>query len=143
MCVRLVNLLLCSLPLHRHSYIGFILAFASSIQNKQTMASSLTNQDFFRFRRAAERGKKKTFEIQRVAGNVSPRSFLFSTFSISLCTWTVQSGFVPHVTSLVQKLLGEMEKCGKSKSPGRHVSCNLLYYYCQCVILSVSTISHS
>jgi hypothetical protein len=25
----------CSLPLHRHSYIGFILAFASSIHNKQ------------------------------------------------------------------------------------------------------------
>ncbi len=35
MCVRRVNLLVCSLPLHRHSYIGFILAFASSIHNKQ------------------------------------------------------------------------------------------------------------
>jgi predicted DNA-binding helix-hairpin-helix protein len=34
-CERRVNLLVCSLPLHRHSYIGFILAFASSIHNKQ------------------------------------------------------------------------------------------------------------
>jgi hypothetical protein len=31
---------------------------------------------------------------------------------------TVQSGFVPHVTFLVQKLLGEMEKSGKEKTPG-------------------------
>ncbi len=35
MCERRVDLLVCSLPLHRHSYIGFILAFASSIHNKQ------------------------------------------------------------------------------------------------------------
>ncbi len=33
-CERRVNLLVCSLPLHRHSYIDFILAFASSIHNK-------------------------------------------------------------------------------------------------------------
>ncbi len=32
---RRVDLLVCSLPLHRHSYIGFILTFASSIHNKQ------------------------------------------------------------------------------------------------------------
>jgi hypothetical protein len=31
---RRVDLLVCSLPLHRHSYIGFILAFASSFHNK-------------------------------------------------------------------------------------------------------------
>jgi hypothetical protein len=35
-CERRVDLLVCSLPLHRHSYIGFILAFALSIHNKQT-----------------------------------------------------------------------------------------------------------
>ncbi len=35
MCERRVDLLFCSLPLHRHSYIGFILAFASSFHNKQ------------------------------------------------------------------------------------------------------------
>ncbi len=35
MCESRVNLLVCSLPLHRHSYIGFILTFASSIHNKQ------------------------------------------------------------------------------------------------------------
>jgi hypothetical protein len=34
-CERRVDLLVCSLPLHRHSYIGFILGFASSIHNKQ------------------------------------------------------------------------------------------------------------
>ncbi len=34
-CERRVNLLVYSLSLHRHSYIGFILAFASSIHNKQ------------------------------------------------------------------------------------------------------------
>ncbi len=34
-CERRVNLLVCSLPLHRHSYIGFILTFTSSIHNKQ------------------------------------------------------------------------------------------------------------
>jgi hypothetical protein len=34
-CERRVDLLVCSLPLHRHSYIGFILAFTSSIHNKQ------------------------------------------------------------------------------------------------------------
>ncbi len=34
-CERLVDLLVCSLPLHRHSYIGFILDFASSFHNKQ------------------------------------------------------------------------------------------------------------
>ncbi len=33
-CERRVNLLVYSLSLHRHSYIGFILAFASSIHNK-------------------------------------------------------------------------------------------------------------
>jgi hypothetical protein len=34
-CERRVDLLVCSLPLHRHSYIGFILTFASSFHNKQ------------------------------------------------------------------------------------------------------------
>ncbi len=34
-CERRVNLLVYSLSLHRHSYIGFILVFASSIHNKQ------------------------------------------------------------------------------------------------------------
>ncbi len=33
--MRRVNLLVYSLSLHRHSYIVFILAFASSIHNKQ------------------------------------------------------------------------------------------------------------
>jgi hypothetical protein len=33
-CEGRVNLLVCSLPLHRHSYIGFILTFVSSIHNK-------------------------------------------------------------------------------------------------------------
>ncbi len=37
---RRVNLLVYSLSLHRHSYIGFILAFASSIHNKQTTSDS-------------------------------------------------------------------------------------------------------
>ncbi len=37
MCERRVNLLVYSLSLHRHSYIGFILAFASSIHNKQSI----------------------------------------------------------------------------------------------------------
>jgi hypothetical protein len=36
-CERRVDLLVCSLPLHRHSYIGFILAFASSFHNKQNL----------------------------------------------------------------------------------------------------------
>ncbi len=35
MCERRVDLIVCGLPLHRHSYIGFILDFASSIHNKQ------------------------------------------------------------------------------------------------------------
>ncbi len=35
MCERRVNLLVYSLSLHRHSYIGFILDFPSSIHNKQ------------------------------------------------------------------------------------------------------------
>jgi hypothetical protein len=38
-CERRVNLLFFSLSLHRHSYIGFILAFASSIHNKQLSQS--------------------------------------------------------------------------------------------------------
>jgi hypothetical protein len=29
-------ILVCSLPLHRHSHIGFILTFVSSIHNKQS-----------------------------------------------------------------------------------------------------------
>ncbi len=37
MCTRRVNLFVYSLSLHRHSYIGFILAFASSIHNKQQL----------------------------------------------------------------------------------------------------------
>ncbi len=41
MCARSVNLFVYSLSLHRHSYIGFILAFASSIHNnKQTNAGT-------------------------------------------------------------------------------------------------------
>jgi hypothetical protein len=39
-CERRVDLLVCSLPLHRHSCIGFILAFASSIHNKQSLGGS-------------------------------------------------------------------------------------------------------
>jgi hypothetical protein len=35
-CERRVNLLVYSLSLHRHSYVSFILALASSIRNKQT-----------------------------------------------------------------------------------------------------------
>jgi hypothetical protein len=60
-CERSVDLLVCSLPLHRHSYIGFILAFASSIHNKQTdrffaasgVQSAQSDRGQFRFRRAA------------------------------------------------------------------------------------------
>ncbi len=37
-CKRRVDLLVCSLPLHRHSYIGFILDFASSFHNKQQIS---------------------------------------------------------------------------------------------------------
>jgi hypothetical protein len=40
-CERSVILLVYSLSLHRHSYIGFILAFASSIHNKQTHTNLL------------------------------------------------------------------------------------------------------
>jgi hypothetical protein len=36
-CERRVNLLVYSLSLHRHSYIGFILVFVSSIHNKQQL----------------------------------------------------------------------------------------------------------
>ncbi len=49
---------------------------------------------------------------------VTPGVFSFPLFPGSLCTRTVQSGFVPHLTFLVQKLLGEMEKSGKEKTPG-------------------------
>ncbi len=45
--MRRVSLLVYSLSLHRHSYIGFILAFASSIHNKQQYFMSV------HFRRAA------------------------------------------------------------------------------------------
>jgi hypothetical protein len=38
-CARRVNHLVCSLPLHRHSYIGFTLVFTSSIHNKHTSLS--------------------------------------------------------------------------------------------------------
>jgi hypothetical protein len=38
-CERRVNLLVYSLSLHRHSYIGFILAFASSFHNKHRILS--------------------------------------------------------------------------------------------------------
>jgi hypothetical protein len=34
--------LVCSLPLYRHSYIGFILAFASSIHNKQLLFPNIS-----------------------------------------------------------------------------------------------------
>jgi hypothetical protein len=34
-CARRVNLLVCSLPLHRHSYIGFLIDFTSSIHNNK------------------------------------------------------------------------------------------------------------
>jgi hypothetical protein len=39
-CERRVNLLVYSLSLHRHSSIGFMLAFASSIHNKQHITLS-------------------------------------------------------------------------------------------------------
>ncbi len=42
-CERRVNLLVYSLSLHRHSYIGFTLAFASSIHNKQTTPVHLSS----------------------------------------------------------------------------------------------------
>jgi hypothetical protein len=37
--IRRVNLLVYSFSFHRHSYIGFILSFASSIHNKQQYLS--------------------------------------------------------------------------------------------------------
>ncbi len=40
-CESRVNLLVYSRSLHRHSHIGFILAFASSIHNKQTYWNEL------------------------------------------------------------------------------------------------------
>jgi hypothetical protein len=52
------NLLVYSLSLHRHSYVSFILAFASSIRNKQTYIETLLiKQLFFLFRVA----KNKNF----------------------------------------------------------------------------------
>ncbi len=42
----------------------------------------------------------------------------FPLFPFLFCTRTVQSGFVPHVTFLVQKLLGEMEKVESRKLRG-------------------------
>jgi hypothetical protein len=47
-CERRVDLLVCSLPLHRHSYIGFILAFASSIHNKQKYVKGRLHSAFVR-----------------------------------------------------------------------------------------------
>jgi hypothetical protein len=49
-CERRINLLVCSLSLHRHSCTGFILAFASSIHNKQkkkkyTLSLNTTQKD--------------------------------------------------------------------------------------------------
>jgi hypothetical protein len=44
-CERCVDLLVCSLPLHRHSYIGFILAFASSIHDKQKVAIKVSDKE--------------------------------------------------------------------------------------------------
>jgi hypothetical protein len=47
-CARRVILLVYSLSLHRRSYIGFILAFASSIHNKQTFYTyECTQVSFF------------------------------------------------------------------------------------------------
>jgi hypothetical protein len=46
-CENRVNLLVYSLSLHRHSYIGFILAFASSIHNKQQDAAFYTTTSHF------------------------------------------------------------------------------------------------
>jgi hypothetical protein len=40
-CERRVNLLVYSFSLHRHSYIGFILAFASLIHNNKRNRTSL------------------------------------------------------------------------------------------------------
>ncbi len=54
-CERRVNLLVYNLSLHRHSYISFILAFASSIRNKQTLLSPGSAS------RDAEFVKTKTF----------------------------------------------------------------------------------
>jgi hypothetical protein len=42
-CERRVDLLVCGFPLHRHSYIGFILAFASSIHKKQQGDETASN----------------------------------------------------------------------------------------------------
>jgi hypothetical protein len=42
--------------------------------------------------------------------------FHFFHFSLYQKSRTVQSGFVPHLTFLVQKLLGEMETCGNEKT---------------------------
>ncbi len=44
MCERRVNLLVYSFSLHQHSYIGFILAFASLIHNKQLVKLSISLQ---------------------------------------------------------------------------------------------------
>jgi hypothetical protein len=59
-----------------------------------------------------KKGKKRKL-MQRVQETCRPEVFYFPLFPFLFVPGTVQSGFVPHVTFLVQKLLGEMEKCGK------------------------------
>jgi hypothetical protein len=71
------------------------------------------------------RDKEKTYTSDW-RKRVPPEFSLFHFFHFSLyldgTKWVCTSRDVPGT-----KLLGEMEKCGKEKTAGRHVSCNLLY----------------
>ncbi len=80
--MRRVNLLVYSLSLHRHSYIGFILVFASSIHNKLLEFASLPRSFW-----TADCGKRVLlsdlfefvfgdFQVQRFkhSTNMSPKS---------------------------------------------------------------------
>ena len=53
---------------------------------------------------------KKNRVVQQVSWKVSPRSFLLSNFSQKFCTRTAQSGFVPHLTFLVQNFWEKLER---------------------------------
>ena len=72
MCERRVNLFVYSLSLHGHSYIGFILAFASSIHNKQqVLLGTGVSEKYFGFGDSDSNQSKDdtTMEADQVFGS--------------------------------------------------------------------------
>jgi hypothetical protein len=139
-CERRVNLLVYSLSLHRHSYIGFILALASSIHNKQTVRLStapdilpdIRNEDWGPYTFEDLFGRRHDFLVGASSGRRSCRQECFLSrylrrhLSTAVTKWLPTSG-APPAGSVLSRLKRTSRPRDGSWPPGLHNCGDLLF----------------